>query len=210
MHRLAQIAPRYARVALGASFLSAVSSRLGLWGAGSFDGFESYTAEVLSFMPASTIPFFARAATVLEIAFGIGLVLGIGLRWVAAGAAALLLVFAISMAISFGLKEPLDYSVFSASACALLLARPRHGDHGSSVDCRAPLAVTHDRDPANDGWKDAALRGGEVFAGELLDGGRRENERAAGLFLHAAPSSTRRAAFEAAAIAGLLSARRVT
>lgn len=126
MHRLAQIAPRYARVALGASFLSAVSSRLGLWGGGTFDGFESYTAEVLSFMPASTIPFFARAATVLEIAFGIGLVLGIGLRWVAVGAAGLLLVFAISMALSFGLKEPLDYSVFSASACALLLARHHH------------------------------------------------------------------------------------
>jgi hypothetical protein len=28
------------------------------------------------------------------------------------------------MAISFGLKEPLDYSVFSASAAALLLALP--------------------------------------------------------------------------------------
>lgn len=29
----------------------------------------------------------------------------------------------ISMALSFGIKSPLDYSVFSASACALLLAR---------------------------------------------------------------------------------------
>jgi putative oxidoreductase len=116
---LARIAPRYARLALGASFLSAVSSRL----LGSFDNFEAYTAEVCSFMPASTIPFLARAATVLELVFGIALVLGVGLRWVTFGAAGLLLVFALSMAISFGIREPFDYSVFSASACALLLAQ---------------------------------------------------------------------------------------
>ena len=115
---------RYARIALGVAFLSAVSSRFG-WG-GTFAGFESYTAEVLSFMPASTIPFFARAATVFELGFGIALVLGIGLRWVTFGAAGLLLVFAVSMAISSGIKEPLDYSVFSASACALLLAQQEH------------------------------------------------------------------------------------
>jgi hypothetical protein len=29
--------------------------------------------------------------------------------------------FGIAMAISFGIKEPLDYSVFSASAAAVLL-----------------------------------------------------------------------------------------
>lgn len=123
MPRLAAFAPRYARIALGASFLSAVSSRLGIWGNSSFAKFEAYAGEVLSFMPASTVPFLARAATALELGFGVALVLGIGLRWVALGAAALLLLFAVSMAISFGLREPLDYSVFSASACALLLAQ---------------------------------------------------------------------------------------
>jgi putative oxidoreductase len=118
---LARIAPRYARLALGAAFLAAVASRLGLWG-GSFDAFEAYTGEVLSFMPASTIPVLARAATVLELGFGIALVLGVGLRWATLGAAGLLLIFAVAMAISFGIREPLEYSVFSASACALLLA----------------------------------------------------------------------------------------
>jgi hypothetical protein len=34
----------------------------------------------------------------------------------------LLAIFGIAMAISFGPKSPLDYSVFSASAGALLLA----------------------------------------------------------------------------------------
>ena len=127
MRDLAQLAPGYARVALGAAFLSAVWSRL----TGSFAKFEAYTAEVCSFMPSATIPFLARAATVLELGFGIALVLGIGLRWVTLGAAVLLLVFAVSMAISFGIKEPLEYSVFSASACALLL-RQRSSQTGHS------------------------------------------------------------------------------
>jgi putative oxidoreductase len=34
----------------------------------------------------------------------------------------LLVLFGTAMAISFGIKAPLDYSVFSASACAVLLA----------------------------------------------------------------------------------------
>ena len=33
-----------------------------------------------------------------------------------------LTIFGLAMAISFGPKEPLDYSVFTASACALLVA----------------------------------------------------------------------------------------
>jgi len=41
---------------------------------------------------------------------------------VALGSALLLALFGIAMAISLGLKSPLDYSVFSASAAALLLA----------------------------------------------------------------------------------------
>jgi hypothetical protein len=41
---------------------------------------------------------------------------------VALGSAVLLALFGIAMAISFGIKSPLDYSVFSASAGALVLA----------------------------------------------------------------------------------------
>lgn len=116
-------ASRFARIALGAAFLSAVAGRLGLWGHNSFEDFERYTAEVNSFMPAVTIPFLARAATVMELSFGIGLIAGFRLRWMARGAALLLALFGTAMAISFGIKSPLDYSVFSASACALLLSQ---------------------------------------------------------------------------------------
>lgn len=124
--RLHRIALVYARLALGAAFLSGIASRFGLWGKGvgygDFAHFEAYTAQVNRFMPAATIPFLAWAATVAELALGVALVAGIKPRWTALGSAALLALFGISMAISFGPKEPLDYSVFSASACALLLA----------------------------------------------------------------------------------------
>jgi putative oxidoreductase len=117
---------RYARMALGAAFLSGIASRFGLWGKGvgygDFAHFMQYTAEVNSFMPAFTIPFLAWAATVAELLLGIGLIIGVWSRWVALGSAALLFLFGVAMAISFGLKSPLDYSVFSASAAALLLA----------------------------------------------------------------------------------------
>ena len=116
----------YARIALGAAFLSGIADRFGLWGKnvgyGDFAHFVQYTAQVNSFMPAFTIPFLAWAATVAELVLGIALISGVWLRWVALGSALLLVLFGTAMAISFGLKSPLDYSVFSASAAALLLA----------------------------------------------------------------------------------------
>jgi len=116
----------YARVTLGAAFLSGIADRFGLYGSkvgyGDFAGFVRYTAQVNSFMPPSTIPFLAWAATVAELFFGIALIVGIWRVWVALGAAALLILFGTAMAISFGIKSPLDYSVFSASAAALLVA----------------------------------------------------------------------------------------
>ena len=123
---LERFAVIYARLALGAAFLSAVADRFGLWGKyggwGNFANFTKYTGEVLSFMPVSVIPFLAWAATIAELSLGILLILGLWTRWVAFGAVTLLFLFGTSMAISFGFKSPLDYSVFSASAGALLLA----------------------------------------------------------------------------------------
>ncbi len=116
----------YARIALGAAFLSGIADRFGLYrgrnvGYGNFDGFVRYTAKVNSFMPPATIPFLAWAATAGEFFLGIALILGIWLRWVTLGSALLLALFGVAMAISFGIKSPLDYSVFSASAGAVLL-----------------------------------------------------------------------------------------
>src|ERR1700733_1751417 len=117
----------YLRIALGAAFLSGIADRFGLYrgrnvGYGNFDGFMRYTAQVNSFMPPFSIPFLAWAATAAEFGLGLALILGIWPRWVALGSAVLLALFGIAMAISFGIKSPLDYSVFSASAGALVLA----------------------------------------------------------------------------------------
>ncbi len=60
-------------------------------------------------------------ATIAEVVIAIGLIAGIQLRWVALAAAILLTTFATTMAVAFGLKPPLDYSVLSAAAAAFLL-----------------------------------------------------------------------------------------
>src|SRR5271156_5916300 len=92
----------YARLALGAAFLSGIADRFGLYtgrnvGYGNFAGFVDFTAKVNSFMPAVTIPFLAWAATAGELLLGIGLILGLWTRWVAFGSAVLLALFGTAM-----------------------------------------------------------------------------------------------------------------
>lgn len=132
MARLERWAAWFTRIALGAAFLSGIMSRFGLWGRGvgygSFENFVGYTGEVNSFMPGFTHHFLAWMATAAELALGIALILGIWPRRVALGSALLLILFGVAMAVSMGLKETLDYSVFSAAGAALLLAvRVQHG-----------------------------------------------------------------------------------
>lgn len=121
----------YARIALGAAFLSGIASRFGLYGKdvgyGNFANFLKYTAEVNAFMPASAIPFLGWSATIAEFVLGIALILGFWSRWVALASALLLVLFGLAMTISLGIKSPLDYSVFSASAAAVLLAIHKPG-----------------------------------------------------------------------------------
>jgi putative oxidoreductase len=121
-----KIAMLYVRIALAAAFLSAVGSRFGMYGKdvgwGNFANFTKYTAEVNSFMPAWTIPYIAWIATAAEVFFALALLAGAWPRWIALGTALLLSLFGVAMAISFGIKSPLDYSVFSASAAAFFLA----------------------------------------------------------------------------------------
>ncbi|MEO6719611.1 MAG: DoxX family protein [Ferruginibacter sp.] len=118
------IATLLLRIALAAGFFSAAASRLGLWGKQSsgWNNFLAYTAEVNSFVPTSTIPFLAIVSTILEIAFGILLLIGYQTRWAAVGAAILTLLFALAMTYSSGIKSPLDYSVFAVCTGAFLLA----------------------------------------------------------------------------------------
>jgi uncharacterized membrane protein YphA (DoxX/SURF4 family) len=120
----------FARFALGASFLSAVADRFGLWGPhgaknvswGDFAHFVEYTGAVMSLFPSSlTVPF-AFAATIAEALFGLLLIAGFKIRTVSIFSGLLLLLFAMGMATGIGIKKPFDYSVFSAAAAAFFLA----------------------------------------------------------------------------------------
>ena len=137
---LNRLVPVFARIALGAAFLNGIASRFGLYGKnvgyGNYANYVKYTAEVNSFMPAATIPFLAWAATVAEFGLGVALVLGLWPRITAFASAALLALFGIAMAISFGIVSPLDYSVFSACGAALMLATRTEGTAETIKDRR--------------------------------------------------------------------------
>ncbi len=120
----------YLRIAVGIDFLSAVADRLGLWGPpgtpnvswGNFHNFLAYTAKLSPWFPASWIPTVGWIATLCEILFGVGLIIGYRTRMAAVLSGFLTLAFALAMAFSLGIHAPLDYSVFAVSAGAFLLA----------------------------------------------------------------------------------------
>jgi uncharacterized membrane protein YphA (DoxX/SURF4 family) len=127
---VAEIVRLFARFALGASFLSAVADRFGVWGSygaknvswGDFAHFVEYTRAVTSLFPSSWAVSFAWAATVGEALFGTLLIAGFKIRMASVLSGLLLLLFALGMATGLGIKSPFDYSVFSAAAAAFLLA----------------------------------------------------------------------------------------
>ncbi len=119
----------YLRLALATAFLSAVADRFGIWGDrgdpgvawGNFDQFLSYTASLLPFLPPAGVTAIGWTATAAEIVLAIALIVGFKVRAAAAGSGILLLGFALGMVLGDGPKPPLDASVFTASAGALLL-----------------------------------------------------------------------------------------
>jgi putative oxidoreductase len=122
--KITDISTLLLRFALASGFLSAVASRLNLWGKKSsgWNNFLDYTAQVNSFLPKSFTPTIAVTSTLLETSLGILLLIGFKTNYAAFGTALLKLLFAFAMTYSFGIKEPLDYSVFAVSAGAFLLA----------------------------------------------------------------------------------------
>ncbi|RZK19578.1 MAG: DoxX family membrane protein [Pedobacter sp.] len=118
------------RIALSASFLSAVADRFGLWGApgapfvswGNWENFVDYSNSVNSFLSPTIGKWLAVLATGLEIILPILLIVGYKIKYASLLSALLLLSFALSMMISFKIKAPLDYSVFTGAAAAFLLS----------------------------------------------------------------------------------------
>src|SRR5215469_16624573 len=120
----------FLRFALGLSFLSAVADRFGFWGSfgehhvawGTFARFVAYTGQLNWFLPKGTITTLAIVATCAETILAVLLLLGWQTRTAALLSGVLLLLFAVTMAAALGIKAPLDFSVFSASGGAFLLA----------------------------------------------------------------------------------------
>ena len=118
------------RVALALGYLWEVADRLGFLGAhgqphvgwGDWAHFIEYARQTLVFIPAAWVPVCAVTATVAEAVFGILLLIGLFTRMAAAGSGVLSFLFALAMAISFGIESPIGYSVFTVSAASFLLA----------------------------------------------------------------------------------------
>lgn len=119
----------FLRFALAASYLSAVADRFGLWGQsgepgvvwGNFDSFLEYTQYLNPWASISISNGLGYFATALEIVLGIFLIVGFKMKLTSVISFALLLIFALSMTFTGGIKGVLDYSVLTACSASLLL-----------------------------------------------------------------------------------------
>ncbi|UCS92146.1 DoxX family protein [Echinicola marina] len=117
----------FLRFAISIGFLSAVADRFGIWDKevsvwGNWENFLNYTKLINPWFPDSIIPPIGTLATVAEIIFAFFLIIGFKTELFAKLSGFLLLVFALSMTFSSGIKGAFDYSVFSASAGAFALS----------------------------------------------------------------------------------------
>lgn len=134
----------FLRISLSASFLSAVADRFGFWGNpgspfvawGNWGNFVNYSNSVNGFLPQALGEPVAVTATFFEILLPVLLLAGYKTKIAALASGLLLAGFGLAMTISFSLKAPLDYSVFTAAAGAFLLAGI--GKYNYSIDNLRP------------------------------------------------------------------------
>lgn len=117
----------FLRLAIGITLLSAVADRLGLWPAaystwGNMDAFIAYTGQITSFLPTVMTKLNAYFATAAEIILGILIIFGFKTKVAAISCGILLLIFAISMTVTLGIKSTFDYSVWIGGGASFLLA----------------------------------------------------------------------------------------
>ncbi|GAB7087498.1 hypothetical protein [Marinifilum fragile] len=117
----------YLRLAISFGFLSAVGDRFGLWSKeistwGNWDNFLQYTKLINPWFPDSMLTTIGILATIAEILFAVFLIVGFKTELFARLSGILLLIFALSMTFSTGIKGAFDYSVFIASAGAFALS----------------------------------------------------------------------------------------
>ncbi|TAN20104.1 MAG: DoxX family protein [Chitinophagaceae bacterium] len=115
----------FLRFAIAAGFLSAVGDRFGLWhyrlAWGNWNNFEKYVSVLNPWAPQLLIPVLSLLSTVAEILFALCLLIGFKTSLFARLSGLLLLIFALSMTFTTGIKTAFDASVFTASAGAFSL-----------------------------------------------------------------------------------------
>ena len=117
----------FLRFAISLGFLSAVADRFGLWNKeysvwGNWNSFLEYTQLINPWISNSLVSAVAIIATVAEIILALFLIFGFKTELCAKLSGFLMLLFALSMTFSTGVKSALDYSVFTASAAAFGLS----------------------------------------------------------------------------------------
>ncbi|MBB4802777.1 putative membrane protein YphA (DoxX/SURF4 family) [Flavobacterium nitrogenifigens] len=118
------------RIVLAITMLSAVADRFGIWGApgsngvawGNWENFVIYTNTLNPYANKATAEILGAAATFFEVLLSLLLLFGFKTRIAALGTTVLLFFFGFAMAVSVSVKAPLDYSVWTSAAAALLLA----------------------------------------------------------------------------------------
>ena len=117
----------YLRLSISIGFLSAVADRFGIWNKeisvwGNWGNFLEYTKLINPWVPDSLISVIGVLATGAEGVLAIFLLIGFKTELFAKLSGVLLLMFALSMTFSTGIKGAFDFSVFSASAGAFALS----------------------------------------------------------------------------------------
>ncbi len=118
------------RLALGIGFMLPVMDRLGLMGApgapkvswGDWSHFVSYTNILVPFVSRAIANILALLATTAEAIFGVCLIIGFKVKWMALGSAVITFLFAICMIFSLGIGAPFSYPVFVFTGGALVLS----------------------------------------------------------------------------------------
>lgn len=114
------------RLSVSAGFLSAVADRFGIWhyhvAWGTWMNFKAYLSLLMPWLPQKLVNPFAVLATIAEFILPLFLIIGWKTNFFAILSGALLLLFALAMTFSTGVKTAFDASVFAAAAAAFAIA----------------------------------------------------------------------------------------
>ena len=130
MEDLFKIPQLLLRSALGITFLTPVSDRLGLLGPigtgniewGNWENFIDYTTTLMPFLERPMVNVMGGIATVSELVIGILLIVGLKTKYAAIASSVLTLTFILFMTIFVGIQKPINFGVFTATTASLLLS----------------------------------------------------------------------------------------